>query len=179
VKVRRVVTGHTAEGKSFFASDTEVEGIEASLMPGLEMLPVWGADEPPTFPDDGSPAQFRTVFPTLGGFRYWIFVVPPAFVPSEEASEETLAAGMAEMEEKFPGLLATFDPDEPGMHQHVTVDLLYVLSGEIVLELDNGREAQLRAGDTVVQSGTRHAWRNRSLEECRLLVVNIGAQSKR
>jgi quercetin dioxygenase-like cupin family protein len=51
----------------------------------------------------------------------------------------------------------------------------YVLSGEIWLELDDGVEVYLRAGDTVVQNGTRHAWRNKSSEPCQMVVVLIGA----
>jgi hypothetical protein len=33
----------------------------------------------------------------------------------------------------------------------------------------------LEAGDTVVQNGTRHAWRNRGTEPCRLVVAIFGA----
>ena len=48
----------------------------------------------------------------------------------------------------------------PGMHTTATIDFEVVLDGEIWLELDDGVEVHLRAGDTVVQNGTRHAWRN-------------------
>jgi quercetin dioxygenase-like cupin family protein len=53
------------------------------------------------------------------------------------------------------------EPESPGMHTTDTVDFEVVLSGEIVLELDDGAEVVLKPGDTVVQNGTRHAWRNR------------------
>jgi quercetin dioxygenase-like cupin family protein len=62
------------------------------------------------------------------------------------------------------------------MHRTDTVDFLYVVSGEVVLELDDGAERLLRAGDCIIQNGTRHAWRNRSDEECVILVVLIGAE---
>jgi quercetin dioxygenase-like cupin family protein len=40
-----------------------------------------------------------------------------------------------------------------------------VLEGEITLLLDL-EEVHLKAGDTVVQRGTRHAWHNRSSRPC-------------
>jgi hypothetical protein len=33
-----------------------------------------------------------------------------------------------------------------------------------VLELDDGAEVVLKAGDCVIQNGTRHAWHNRSTD---------------
>jgi len=36
MKVRRVVTGHTPDGESTVASDTEVDAITLDLMPGAE-----------------------------------------------------------------------------------------------------------------------------------------------
>ena len=47
------------------------------------------------------------------------------------------------------------------MNSSDTVDFEVVLSGEVVLELDDGAEVTLKAGETVVQNGTRHAWHNR------------------
>jgi mannose-6-phosphate isomerase-like protein (cupin superfamily) len=61
------------------------------------------------------------------------------------------------------------------MHTTDTVDFEYVLSGSIDLELDNGETVHLTPGDTVVQNGTRHAWRNRGSEPCQLVVVLVGA----
>ena len=40
-----------------------------------------------------------------------------------------------------------------------------VLEGEITLVLDT-EEVHLRAGDTIVQRGTNHAWSNRSTRPC-------------
>ena len=45
------------------------------------------------------------------------------------------------------------EPDNPGMHTTDTIDFEVVLSGEVVLELDDGAETVLRPGDTVVQNG--------------------------
>ena len=63
------------------------------------------------------------------------------------------------------------------MHTTDTVDLDLVLSGEMDLELDDGAEVHLRPGDSVVQNGTRHAWRNRDASEpCTMLSILVGAR---
>jgi hypothetical protein len=50
------------------------------------------------------------------------------------------------------------EPDDPGMHTTTTIDFEVVLSGEVMLELDEGATVQLGVGDTAVQNGTRHRW---------------------
>ena len=62
-----------------------------------------------------------------------------------------------------------------GMHATRTVDYDIVLSGELWMELDDGF-VSLKPGDCVIQNGTRHAWHNRSAQNCILLSVCIGAK---
>ena len=50
MQVRRVVTGHDANGKAVVASDTEVDGIRPAMTPGSEFHRLWGADEAPHLP---------------------------------------------------------------------------------------------------------------------------------
>ncbi len=62
----------------------------------------------------------------------------------------------------------TFPPERAshrGMGKTRTLDFCLILEGEITLVLDT-EEVHLKAGDTVVQRGTRHAWRNRSDAPC-------------
>jgi quercetin dioxygenase-like cupin family protein len=61
------------------------------------------------------------------------------------------------------------------MHTTDSVDYVVVLDGQVWLELDDGKLTHLRAGDTVVQNGTRHAWRNLADEPVTLAVVQVGA----
>jgi quercetin dioxygenase-like cupin family protein len=70
------------------------------------------------------------------------------------------------------------EPDHPGMHTTQTVDIGIVQSGQVWLEVDDGNEVQLRAGDYVIQNGTRHAWRNRTDEPCVMTFVIIGATNR-
>lgn len=174
MKVRRVVTGHTPDGKATVASDMEINAITTALVPGLEHHRLWGADIVPTFPDDGAPRPTPTFFPPFGGFRFGLFTVPPdSQAPPENIDMEV---ALKEVEQKLPGLLAYLEPDSPGMHTTNTVDFEYVLSGEVWLELDDGVEIHLRPGDTVVQNGTRHAWRNKGTEPCQMVLCMIGVQ---
>jgi mannose-6-phosphate isomerase-like protein (cupin superfamily) len=166
MKVRRIATGHTTDGKSIVVSDTEVEG----KTPGL--LSLWGSDRAPKFPDDGSESQWSTFFPPVGGYRFGLFTLPP-----ESASPEAAPAHQGtldEIEAMLPGLVAHMEPNSPGMHTSDTIDFEYVISGEVWLELDDSVQVHLRAGDSVVQNGTRHAWRNRGHEPCTIVVFMIG-----
>src|SRR6185312_12108461 len=60
---RRVVTGHDASGKSVLVSDEQLEPGTVDLFPGWAFLPVWGADETPTYPDDGREPEWHSYFP--------------------------------------------------------------------------------------------------------------------
>ena len=173
MNVRRVVTGHDASGKAVFASDEEVAPVTTALMPGTELHRLWGGDEPPTFPDDGAPRPQPMYFPPVGGFRFGMFTLPPA--GTEIPPDVDIAAGIAEMNEKLPGMMDHVEADNPGMHTTDTIDFEVVLSGEVVLELDDGAERTLRPGDTVVQNGTRHRWHNRGPEPAVLAVFIVGA----
>lgn len=173
MQVRRLATGHDGGGKAVFASDQLVDPVTVALIPGTEFHLLWGADQAPTFPDDGAPTAQPTYFPPLGGYRFGFFTVPPAQSPVP--ADLDLEAGLAEVEAKLPGLLAHMEPDNPGMHTTDTIDFEVVLSGEVALELDDGAERTLRPGDTVVQNGTRHRWSNRGSEPAVVAVILIGA----
>ena len=73
-----------------------------------------------------------------GGYRFGFVTFPPAYDAAEGLPSLFRPAAMAEMEEKLPGFLAYLEPDNPGMHTTDTIDFEVVLSGEVILELDNG-----------------------------------------
>jgi mannose-6-phosphate isomerase-like protein (cupin superfamily) len=171
--IRRVVTGHSADGKSTVVGDDHVEPIVLDLLPGYAFHRLWGADEAPTFPDDGGARPAHAYFPPVGGFRFGLFTVPPeTTVMSDDIDVST---AMRELDASLPGMASHMEPENPGMHTTDTIDFEYVVSGAIDLELDDGETVHLVAGDTVVQNGTRHAWRNRGGEPCEMVVVLIGA----
>lgn len=157
-----------------FVSDETVEAITLDLLPGFEFERLWGADALPEFPDDGSKPEHVTYFPPVGGFRFGTFTVAPESMVSAE--DVDLAGAMEQMEALLPGMAGHMEPDHPGMHTTATIDFEYVLSGRVVLELDDGATTELGPGDTVVQNGTRHAWRNPYDEPCRMMVSMVGVR---
>jgi len=172
--VRRVVTGKTREGKSVFVSDGLIETIAPALTPGAEFHTIWGSDTVVQLPQDGTIPPFSQWFPPAGGFRVGFFSVAPANTPPPQVTD--MSAALAEFEQKLPGLLGHMEPGAPGMHTTDTIDVEVVISGEVWLELDDGAEVKLGPGDTVVQNGTRHAWRNKGDVPCVMAVVLIGAK---
>ena len=82
-----------------------------------------------------------------------------------------------ELVEASPGIAERMEPDNPGMHQTPTVDYVTVVKGMVVLELDDGKAVELHPGDTVVQQGSRHAWRNPAKEPATISVVLLGAKT--
>lgn len=173
MKVRRVVSGHDAAGKAVFTSDEEVEPVTVALLPGGEFHRLWGADQPPTFPDDGSQPPQPTYYPPVGGYRFAMFRVMPGSRATPPGLD--LEAARREMDEKLPGLTAVMEPDNPGMHTTNTIDCGIVLSGEVTLELDDGVQRVLCAGDTLVQNGTRHRWFNAGTEPALIALFITGA----
>jgi mannose-6-phosphate isomerase-like protein (cupin superfamily) len=171
--IRRVVTGHDAAGRAVFASDEVVEPITLDLLPGAEFYRLWGDDDTSEFPDDGAEPAATTYFPPVGGFRFGLFTVGPDSVTMPEDLD--VAGALAAIETALPGMATYLEPDHPGMHTTATIDYEYVVSGRCVLELDDGSTRQVSAGDTVIQNGTRHAWRNPYDEPCTMVVVLIGA----
>jgi mannose-6-phosphate isomerase-like protein (cupin superfamily) len=171
--IRRVVTGHDATGKAVFASDEVVEPITVDLLPQAEFFQLWGADVPVRFPDGGGQPSTPRYFPPVGGFRFGLFSVAPDSVTMVDDLD--FEAALVEFGDKLPGLGDHLEADHPGMHTTATVDYEFVVSGRCVLELDDGATRELGPGDTVVQNGTRHAWRNPYDVPCLMVVAIVGA----
>ena len=126
MKVRRVVTGQNADGKSVFVSDEEVDAITLDLLPGYEFHRLWGSDVASTLPTDGQPPPAPAYFPPATGYRFGFFTVAPAGV--DLPADLDVEAALAEMETQLPGMAAHMEPDDPGMHTTDTVDFEVVLS---------------------------------------------------
>lgn len=177
MKIRRVVTGHDSEGKARVVDDRDVEPITSELMPGCAAYRLWGRDERPTFPDDGSPRRAEAYYPPRDGSRFMINTISPGELVLPPDLD--IAAASDELEQQMPGAMAPMELDAPGMHTTDSIDYVLVVSGETTLELDDGEQTVLRAGDVVIQNGTRHAWRNHGTESCTIVGVAIGADRTR
>ena len=165
MRTRRVVTATAADGSSFVASDDIVEPVSVAALPGYGWHKLWGYDSAVDTVHSG-----QSHFPPPGGVRFNLYTVPPSTTSRPPLTE----ALRQELDLKLPGRGAHMGSDQAGRHRTASVDLIVVLSGRISLDLDNGVSVDLVAGDTVIQNGTRHAWRNDSAEPCTCAIVLIG-----
>jgi len=170
---RLIVTGLDANGKSSVISDRSVDARTAPAVRGYGWHRLWSWDTAPEVPNNGVEPDGPAHFPAPGGVRFIVFTVPPSTVVAPDDLD--LEAARFELEEKFPGRAAHMENHQTGLHTTATIDFIYVADGEISLELDDGQEVHLKTGDTLVQNGVRHAWRNRSSKPCTLVVTIIGA----
>ena len=125
--IRRVVTGHTKEGKATVVSDEIVDATTITQLPGSEYHELWSADRAPVFPDAGEQLPAARWFPPIGGFRFATFTVPPATQKLPADFDRELA--LQELEETVPGMVtqANMEADNPGMHTTDTIDFEYGL----------------------------------------------------
>ena len=176
--MKRIVTGHDSKGKCIFATEGEPPKRVAMAGGGLEITEVWGTEEMPALPaPQGDPTlRPHPYFPPPGGTRFVVVRFPAAAAADASVAVADPAAAAKQFFDQFPGLGDLMEADHPGMHASQTVDYVVVLSGEIDLELDDGATRRLRAGDCVVQNGTRHAWRNNGDVDCVLAAIVVGAR---
>lgn len=173
--IRRIVTGFDEQGKSTLVSDGPAPRThDFENIPGFSNTVVW-ATEDLTAPT-GAPEDITTTMDSFvagpGGVRFFVVQFPPGSV--FESIDH--AAAEAEQLQALPGLAERFDPERPGFHTTPTVDFSVLLRGELWLELEQGEDTQVKAGDVVVQNGTPHAWRNRSSEPALIAAVMVGSE---
>jgi mannose-6-phosphate isomerase-like protein (cupin superfamily) len=161
--MRRVVTGTDDRGRAVFVADEALPDPAAGASTS-----VWAADAMFVLPTDGTEPEHGTFFPPPGGVRFKVVVFGPSGTPEErQAAIPTDAHYTAH---------ATYDPDGSGMHSTESIDVGYIVDGEVHLELDDGAEVLLRAGDTIVQNGTRHNWHNLTDRPCTIVFAILGAR---
>lgn len=175
MKIRRVITGETKASKAMFAVDEEV----SPLREGGGLFQIWGIDHVPTLPTDGIPNFARTAVPEPGGARVYVMVWPPFYIPKPGRPGDVLGSSHDRVEGQAFGIpdggkIREWDP-VTGMHATDSIDIGFVISGEIVCELDDGVATTLRVGDVYIQNGARHAWRNKTDKPCVMGGVFLGA----
>jgi hypothetical protein len=167
--IRRVVTGHTREGRSTIVTDEPAPQVTPGVQPDGGSTVLWVTDTAPASnagTADAAPAGVRNPVPPPWRGGTILRVVD--FVPASRApSVPSAASGV----HRTPDRTAR----NPGFHQTDTVDYALVLEGEIWAVLDEA-ETLLKPGDVLIQRGTFHAWDNRSDEVCRMLFVLIDAE---
>lgn len=167
--MRRVVTGHH-NGKSVILEDKDISSDG-------RMFTLWKTEGIPVIPleneDYKQPLVFK--FPKPEGTLVCIWVRPPDETILKEAREKGLDSIESARKKFNIEFEKKFNEDWP-MHTTDTIDYNIVLSGEIWMVVDDGKEVHLKPYDCVVQNGTRHCWRNKSSENCVMASVIIGAK---
>lgn len=150
--VRRVVTGHDANGKSVVLSDGPPPQHHPMHGPsvGADFVEIWSSPRavPLLTPREAREPNERpfTIMPASGHLLRIIDIYP-----AREGGKRTV------------------------MHRTSTLDYAVVIEGEVVLVLDDS-EVTLRQSDVVVQRGTDHAWENRSDRRARIAFFHIDAE---
>jgi mannose-6-phosphate isomerase-like protein (cupin superfamily) len=182
--MRRIVTGEPGEGTT--AVFTHVEEVEPLVVGETKLYWIWGYDETPTLPyNNTEPYEPYSMFPPPGGLRVTAVVFPPSAptggwtVKDYEGAatpvgQEAAAEKRRQMTEAVPHGRLT--GSKPTMHRTDTIDFGFVLSGEVVVELEGGGEQTMRPGDVYVQNGALHAWRNDGSEPALVAFVNLPAE---
>lgn len=171
-RVRRVLTGHDAEGRSTFIADGEAPNVkEMASMPGLALTDLWETTGAPASNEGGKDAAARPVRlePPKNGTILRIVEFPPdsAWRDKADAKAAFKSIGAGHAKDKASS--------DPMMHKTHTVDYIIVLKGEIYAIMETG-EKLLRAGDILVQRGTNHSWSVRGNEPCIVAAVLVSAK---
>jgi hypothetical protein len=175
-KLRRVVAGTDHRGKSVIMSDGPAPfSHDFAGMPGQAQTRIWFSPGVPTTTAPGSEPTDATgpVVPGPGGASFVVVHYAPDSVVTDPRFDPALMG--EELATYAPDLAKAFEPDDPGMHRTPSVDYGVVIEGEIWLELDDGVQTRLLPGDTIVQLGTRHAWRNKTHRPAVVAFVLTGA----
>ncbi|MBI3916685.1 MAG: cupin domain-containing protein [Betaproteobacteria bacterium] len=136
LQVRRIVTGHDANGKAVVATDERLTAVSRRIGANVTGCEMWSTDRMPVDNSEEAGAAQRAGFVK----RY-------NYVGTGQGTTFRIT-------EWAPGH-ARFT------HRTETVDYAILLSGEIDLELENNEVVHLKPGDVVVQRGTTHTWVNR------------------
>jgi uncharacterized cupin superfamily protein len=169
--IRRIVCLDDAQGKSLAVSDAPVAQVHVDpARPGFESTRVWVTDRTPSRMKVGGVAITETldspytIEPPPGGSLCRMVTFPPDNSWSGRVSARDVQAFFESMGSPQAATGNAGAP-HPYMQRTRTLDFCLVIEGEITLVLDTA-EVHLRAGDTVVQRGTNHAWSNRSAKPC-------------
>ena len=150
-RVRRIVTGHNAKGKSVIVSDT------TTVMEGF-LHELWVTHETPA--KYGGAPQLGPLPKDLEPPKRGSIVRFVRFQPTEGVSREELEKLYAPAFASFNASHTRVDTSRhPAMHKTTSLDYGILLAGRIKLLMDEG-EVELKPFDVAIQRGTNHGWVN-------------------
>jgi hypothetical protein len=171
--IRRVVTGHDAQGRSVFIMDGPAPTVHARNTGSAVCTELW---ETTSMPADNSGHADPTAHPyrlppQANGTVFRVIEYPPDRIRLAAMNQQQPAsAGIDGNPQHYHGTSR-----HPGFHKIDSVDYAIVLQGEIWALMDEG-ETLLRQGDILIQRGTNHAWSNRTEQPAYVAFVLIDAK---
>jgi hypothetical protein len=166
--VRRIVVVDENDRSRVIADGEPPDVRTDPARPGFSCARIWATDRTPIrLKGVRESLQLpHTLVPPPGGSSCYVITFPPDASWRGNVGADEVTAYFAMM--GAPGIsTGSAKAPHPYMQKARTLDFCLVLDGEITLVLDT-TEVHLRAGDTVVQRGTNHAWSNRSDRPCRI-----------
>lgn len=165
--VRRIVTIDDEHGESTAIADGPSPDVRTDpARPGYSSTRIWVTDRTPARIKGvrGTLDAPHTIEPPPGGSVCRVVTFPPDESFRGKLSARDVKAYFESMGSPEASTYGAGAP-HPYMQKTRTLDFCLVIEGEITLVLDT-EEVHLKAGDTVVQRGTSHAWSNRSDRPC-------------
>jgi len=174
LQIRRIVSGHNAQGKSVFIMDGAVAppaGRRTSA--GTSVVELWQTDSTPA-DNSGSKDPTDHLFrlpPPANGSVFRVVEYPPdkerfAAMSGQDWSADAKSQGYT----RDAG-----NTRHAGFHKTDTIDYAIVIEGEIYALMDEG-EKLMKAGEVLIQRGTSHAWANRSDRPAKVAFILIDAK---
>ncbi|KAF9507439.1 hypothetical protein BS47DRAFT_310288 [Hydnum rufescens UP504] len=146
---RRIVTGHTPDGRSTTVFNDEVI-FEVSGDVPAPMARVWVTKESPADNNRDQTIDMKYV------------------LPDRLSLVSTVGTHISIVD--IPPVTPVF------MHRTSSIDYIILISGELTLVLEDGSETTLtEPGSIVVQRGTLHDWKNKGTGWTRFIAVLIDA----
>jgi quercetin dioxygenase-like cupin family protein len=163
-------------------SDYEILSAKADTLfddaghPVFTVTQLWGTlDGIPRVGPGINPAQvIDPWFPGAGGVRFRFFTFEPDQPKDKTKGDDDPLLLENVQGEGLSNFVEAFDPDRPGMHISDSVDFVFVMSGEAVMELER-REILVKQGDIIIMRGGWHNWRNETDQPCTVASVMVGA----
>jgi mannose-6-phosphate isomerase-like protein (cupin superfamily) len=173
-KIRRVVTGHNAQGRSIFVMDGATPHVFSRTKGSAIVHELWETTRTPADNHGNADAiaRLHRLPPPRNGSVFRVIEYPP---DSARLTAMTHEEGLPDDGSGRAAATDRNNPRHPGFHKTNTIDYAIVLSGEIYAMMDEG-EVLLKAGDVLIQRGTNHAWSNRTGEPAVVAFVLIDAE---
>jgi len=148
-RIRRVVTGHDADGKAVVWKDDIASNHK--------------------FPNEFACAT--TIWTTEDA--------PADYLREEDGGARIIGSAPPEKGTRFSHLVLQPGAEPRHVHRTDTLDYNIVMKGSPTMYLDDGVRVELNEGDVVVQRGTNHSWANHSAGVVHLLGVLVDGSPKR